>query len=446
MRHPKVYLIRLSFAFIIGVFFLFAFMGVKHITPFLKGQFGPALLHFISQPKLIIGGIVLGWILITLLFGRFYCSLFCPLGLVQEIEMLLFHRTKGIKKNSLLLRWALALIFWGSFLGGTTALLRFVEPYSLIGNILSFGIVGLCIISFILILALPFGRFFCTHVCPVGAILGGLSKFSYYRLHIGDKCVHCGRCEQNCPAGCMHQAVYSIDNTRCVRCLKCVSNCPVGAISLAHVKKAPVISSKEALKGEASHKALNLSRRRLLKSAGLGLLCAGAVATGHWIKQTARSVKLRILPPGAGSVERFLNRCTNCNACVENCPQCIIRKADQDFARPFIEFDKSFCRFKCHRCSSVCPTGALRKLALSEKQKTLISIMNIDRLACIGCYECVKACPKKALSVVRGQRVPAYDVLSCIGCGKCQSVCQMGAITAEAIPEQVLLTQSLSNN
>lgn len=425
MRRQKAYFIRLIAAGTAGAFCLMAFTGVTNSAFFLKTQMGPALLRLAAHPAWSTAAVVGGWVLVTLLFGRFYCGLVCPLGLFQEVEMLLLHRRCGVSWAGPLFRWGVALALWGSLLGGTTAFLRLVEPYSMTGNALTLGMTGLIGIGLIALVTVPAGRFFCTHVCPVGAVLGALSRFARVQIQITTACVHCGRCEQNCPAGCMRPAEGQVDNTRCVRCLKCLSVCPVGAVRLAPAKKAPVQPVFQA------------DRRRLLKVVGLGVLCAGAVAAGRWVRQTAQAVTARILPPGAGSVDRFLNHCTNCGACVQNCPQNIIRPADESFGVPSVQFNHSYCRLDCHRCSQVCPTGALQRLSLSQKQKLRISVMQFDRLTCIGCYECVRVCPKKALSVVRGQRVPAYDVLSCIGCGKCQSVCPVGAITAQAVPTQM---------
>ena len=91
-------------------------------------------------------------------------------------------------------------------------------------------------------------------------------------------------------------------------------------------------------------------------------------------KGIARKVKNIIVPPGAVSADRLVEKCLNCNLCVTNCPMKIIKKADNEFPAVHIKYQKSFCDYNCNKCSEVCPSGAIRSIALPETQKTQIGL------------------------------------------------------------------------
>ena len=176
MRRQKAYFIRLIAAGTAGAFCLMAFTGVTNSAFFLKTQMGPALLRLAAHPAWSTAAVVGGWVLVTLLFGRFYCGLVCPLGLFQEVEMLLLHRRRGVSWAGPLFRWGVALALWGSLLGGTTAFLRLVEPYSMTGNALTLGMTGLIGIGLIALVTVPAGLFL--HTCvPRRGSFGGVVSF-----------------------------------------------------------------------------------------------------------------------------------------------------------------------------------------------------------------------------------------------------------------------------
>jgi Pyruvate/2-oxoacid:ferredoxin oxidoreductase delta subunit len=183
------------------------------------------------------------------------------------------------------------------------------------------------------------------------------------------------------------------------------------------------------------------AKRRELIAGGLILLIFGkAVSCGKDIaKRVGDKVKKVILPAGSIKPEDFANRCLNCNLCVKNCPRKIIKTATAEI--PFVHLDygkSSYCAYECHKCSEVCPSGAIKRLTLQEKQHTKIAIAAIDEDICVKCGVCAMECPKKVIIKEDG-KVPVIRFDECIGCGKCASVCPVKAIQIEPINQQVIL-------
>ena len=113
----------------------------------------------------------------------------------------------------------------------------------------------------------------------------------------------------------------------------------------------------------------------------------------------------------------------------------IIAKADETYPAVHIDFNGRYCRFDCHRCSDVCPAGALKRMPLAQKQKTQIGLAEIDTQICTKCGRCISVCPQEAVSKKR-RSFPAIDRYKCIGCGLCQSACPVQAIQIVAVEEQ----------
>ena len=80
------------------------------------------------------------------------------------------------------------------------------------------------------------------------------------------------------------------------------------------------------------------------------MLFGAAFKTGIALsKKVAGRVKNVILPAGAKNAESFANRCLNCNLCVRNCPQSIIKPATKEI--PFVHLDynaENYCLYDCH--------------------------------------------------------------------------------------------------
>lgn len=116
----------------------------------------------------------------------------------------------------------------------------------------------------------------------------------------------------------------------------------------------------------------------------------------------------------------------------------ILKKADDGFGAVHIDYSNGFCDYDCHKCSEVCPSGAIRRISLAEKQKTRIGLASINPDVCIQCGLCVAECPRGIISKEDGE-VPLIDSSGCIGCGVCHSVCPIQAISIFAVQEQQVL-------
>ncbi|MBQ8677976.1 MAG: 4Fe-4S binding protein [Alphaproteobacteria bacterium] len=426
------FLLRRALAIVLGVLLLVGFAGWFYPLPLFDLQLVPLLqslsLSFTTLACLLVGVVVV----LTLLFGRIYCSTLCPLGLLQELLLFLyhplFHRFKKKSSGNFYQKhyawhYVLAALLLGAMLGGTALLVRMFDPYSIFGNAASKARFGLAVVMILAVVVFFRKRFFCVNICPVGAVLGWLSRFALFKIHFAaDGCVKCGMCARHCPSGSIDYVNQSINNETCVRCLRCLVPCRKGSIIGASVQPKPEIPFSPA-------------RRRLLISAAVLGAFAGAFKAGASISQmVAQKVKRVIVPAGAKNYRDFANRCLNCNLCVGNCPMKIIKKADSEYPAVHIDYGENFCKYDCCKCSQVCPSGAIRKIPLSEKQNTQIAVAVVDEDRCIGCGLCVRECPRSVIS--KDEEKAMVDASECIGCGVCASVCPVKAINIYPVEEQ----------
>ncbi|MCI7420356.1 MAG: 4Fe-4S binding protein [Alphaproteobacteria bacterium] len=362
-----------------------------------------------------------GLILLTLVFGRIYCSTLCPLGLYQEFLMLIFRRKrKNFVQKNYPYKYFLAALFFGILLGGSAYVARLSDPYTLFVSAGSGAWYGLGVLLCLALLVWFKGRFFCSNVCPVGTVLGLIAKFSLFKMYIKkDHCAACGLCASKCPTGSIDFKNHRINNETCIKCFNCLSGCRKNSL---HYGLAP-----------AEKVCFSPNRRKLLLGGAAMALFAVAVKDGkELVKIASAKVKKAILPAGAESAEKFSSRCLNCNLCVQSCPMKIIKKADKEHATVHIEYDGGYCDYNCCKCSQVCPSGALKRLTLAEKQKTQIALASTDEEICISCGFCAEVCPRQAITLKRGE-FPKFNPDICIGCGKCKSVCPVKAISVKPL-------------
>jgi len=412
-------------------------------------QFIPALLsHSIA--------IVILLIILTLLFGRIYCSTICPMGTFQDIANRCYKGKKfAYRKNKPILRWSIVVATFALFLSGFTIALGILDPYSAYGriavhifkpvymfanNILAYvfghfgnytfyktGIGILSVFSFTVALltlvaigalALAKGRFYCNTICPVGTILGFISKFSLFKIQINNtQCTSCGVCSKKCKASCIDTNTKAIDYSRCVNCFNCINNCSRNGISFS--------ANKNKAKEQAP---IDKSKRKFLLASLATTLAAPAV-----FAQT----KNAITPPGSVSTERLLKHCTSCHLCVSKCPDKVLKPAFMEYGiggimMPMMSFEKGFCNFDCVACAEVCPNRAL--LPLTKKQKHLLQVgkvVFIPELCVVhtdgtSCGACSEHCPTQAVKMIPykgGLTAPVIDVDICVGCGGCEFIC-----------------------
>ena len=429
--NKKPYLIRISLAAIIFILTVAAFLPqLKPLSYMLQLNFGAALAKLIADFYVITLVIVLLNLAIAFFFGRFYCSVICPFGILQDMIGTLFRRKSGASKNFYYIRYTILALTLVAMIVGITAVLRFLDPYSNFGNILT-GFLNIKTVSvftfvpLILIAALVLwkNRIFCTTICPAGTILGLCSKFGYKKMYISeDICKGCGQCEKECPTGAIVSKEKYLDNERCIRCMRCVAKCPGQGI----------------LFGKKEEKIEFIPSRRSFITAGVVLAAAAGVLSKG--KEAAGAIidafkKRPICPPGAGSVERFVQKCTNCGLCVEHCKGKVLKKPDFEYETVHVDFGEGKCEFDCKNCSDICPTGAIKKMTLEQKQNCRIGLVKLDYEKCTKCGLCTHICPKGAFSHKTGE-TPKYNPAKCIGCGACQNICPAEAIEIVSINEQ----------
>ena len=399
--------------------------------PIFNFQFFSTLERILIDFSYIALGTFLTLLLLTFLFGRIYCSFLCPLGLLQEIIFYLakpfckFNKT--FEKNKIY-KYLIASVFYGALFGSSVFLAKYLEPYTIFVSASSLTKTSLIIVSAIILLVILRSRFFCTNICPVGTVLGLISRYSIFKINIDkSKCVKCGMCVKNCQSNSIDIENGIVQNETCVKCFKCVGTCKLNAINY----------KKDNIKKDTQkEKLFDITKRRFIFDAiCLGTFFVTFKRISYKVKNEIGRIKNIILPPGARSNKEFVSNCLNCNLCTKNCPQNIIKPKDETFGAVHLDLSENFCKFDCNICSHVCPTGALKRLTLKEKQNTKIGKAFINTSECIQCGLCVETCPKNAITKLDGE-APTVDGNKCIGCGKCALECPVKTIFINGIEEQ----------
>ncbi len=420
----KLFIIRLSIALIIFITGLIGILGIFYPLPIFNIQFTPLYQRVIIDFSIIALVLFTLFIIFTLLFGRIYCSLLCPMGIYQEIITLITKRDNEKQPNRAV-KYFISAILFGVLTGGSTLLIKYIDPYTIFSSGITLTITGIITIVLIGILTIFKNRFFCTNICPVGCILGLISKISLFKMYIDkNECLSCSMCERNCPSGCIESDEQIIDNETCIKCFKCISNCPKEAIHYG-------IKPKEKIK-------YSPKRRELITTASALIVLGIAIKSGIELgKNIIKKTKEIILPPGSVDTERMYNKCLNCNLCIKACPNKILVKSNKEFEAVHIDYSKgeNYCKYDCIECSKACPSGAIKKITLEEKQRTRIAMAVIDSEKCQNCRECINNCPVKAINInEKGQII--INSSNCIGCGTCKKYCNNNAIEIFAINEQ----------
>ena len=428
--NKKLTAIRIALAAVSGAIFIAAFSGIGTIISYaMRAELAPALLSWISGASIGSMAFAILHIMLARFCGRVYCSIICPLGILQDAAGLIPLAKNKFRKDCISLRYGIAGVVCGLLFCATAAGFFFLDPYSIAGRGVSSFLWGSILpLALILLVTLFKRRFFCTYLCPVGTLLGTLSRNGMWQLKIADNCVNCGKCVKSCPAGCISPAEKTLDNERCLRCMQCVSACPVNAIGFVRVKEKAAADRREILS------------RFWYISCGFA---AGYVLARLGVFRKIFADKTSgIYPPGAAKKELFERKCTGCLLCTKVCPQKIIVPAKDGIGPVQLDLTENACLYNCHKCGNICPTGAIRKLSLPVKQKLKIAQAKFNPTVCMvfqegtKCGKCGRACPAKAITL-RKNGSPKFNAKLCIGCGACQIVCPSEAFTIETIPEQI---------
>lgn len=448
-----------------------------------KIQFLPALLALNI-------GVVLFLVLLTFLFGRIYCSVICPLGVFQDIISWISGKQK---KNRFRyspakkwLRYGVLGVFIIMMVAGLNSLAILIAPYSAYGriasslfaplwqwgnNLLAYFAermnsyafyeteVWLKSLSTLLIAAVTFivlgilawrnGRTYCNTICPVGTVLGFISKYAIFKPVIDtSKCNGCGLCARNCKASCINSKEHQIDYSRCVACMDCLNKCKRGAIKYAR-QAAPKNNAPatETVKAQAvTGEQVDNARRSFLSASAIFATASvlkaqekkvdGGLATIEDKKIPERENP--IYPAGALSARNFAQHCTACQLCVSACPNQVLRPSGNlmTLMQPEMSYERGYCRPECTKCSEVCPAGAIHPITTADKSATQIGHAVWIKENCIPltdgveCGNCARHCPSGAIQMVPSNpdnqdspKIPVVNVEKCIGCGACENLC-----------------------
>ena len=462
------------------VFFFGLFLFL--LTMAESGQLGryPVALFLGSSPLIAVSvalatralsrGLLLSLLVLvpTIFLGRFFCGWVCPFGSLNHFFSWVFRsrsRSSRIESNRYrrffsIKYYVLVVILVLAVFGVTQAGL--LDPISLLTRSMAASVLpavgvvtggrALAVRTFqygwilggvliaILLLNAVIPRFFCRVICPLGALLGAVSRLSIFHVHRSEtKCIHCDRCVANCHGACDPEA--KLRKSECFVCMECREICPTDAIAFRAVPP-----ERDTVPGP------DVSRRRILKAAivaGIGF---------PLLRASTRTDRLPppglIRPPGAAPEEDFLAKCVKCGECMKVCPTNVIQPALfeaglEGLWTPVMVNRIGYCEYNCNLCGAVCPTGALRELSLDEKQgrgdfdrPIRIGTAFVDKSRCLvwgmntPCIVCEEVCPvsPKAIYLERadvvnsaGNRVllqrPVVDPERCIGCGLCENKC-----------------------
>lgn len=405
-------------------------------------------------------------LLLTLVFGRIYCSVICPMGVFQDlvIRVRKLLSPKGHKpkrhfvKEPRIVRYGVLALVVVTALTFSQLLLTILAPYSAYGRMVR-SIVGLsrgeslapallitaaATLVVICVCAWIWGRGWCNTVCPVGSVLGLVSRFSLFKVSIDQsQCVSCRKCEKGCKSSCIDIDTHTIDHSRCVDCFDCLDSCPKGGIKFR-------FSIPRGAKTETGTESVDKGRRAFMATTALigSSLALGAQnkrldgGLADIVDKTSPERDERLVPFGAESVKDFYDRCTACQLCVSNCPNGVLRPSTdiEHFLQPQMGYEKGWCRPECTTCSQVCPAGAIRPLKAEEKLTHKIGTAKINLSLCLaakdeaGCGNCSRHCPVGAVRMVKTdgyhRSIPVVAEAQCIGCGACEYLCPARPISA----------------
>jgi len=533
MRQADLKILRLILAllFIISTGYIFLdfreILNIKAFTAITYLQFIPSLIKFFAVFSLVSAGFI-AVLVLTVMFGRVYCGSICPLGILQDIISWIRKKTKrkthryrfGPPHNY----WRygfLALPFLILLAGRSLIGINLLDPYSIFGRITSdlglpvtlwinnrfAGILesmnlyflypvdinlarGLSYLIPVLMMAIVFwfsfryGRLYCNTICPVGTLLGLISRFSVFKIKIVEiRCTSCAKCAFTCKSSCIDVKNLEVDFSRCVGCFNCLQVCPEDAIMYFSARSPLMESDSSKMVSEALNtvsessepNAINPGRRELISQ----ILLTGFVLMGLPRKAFATVNKFQtdvpvdgaggavsisldsttskfptnvenkipteiepvknfpVSPPGSMGLRHFNNHCTACHLCVSACPTKVLQPSINEFGltgilQPHMDYSSNYCNFECVKCAEVCPSGAILSLTEEAKKTVQLGQVNLILENCVvytentACGSCSEHCPTQAVTMVPYRdnlTLPEIKPAICVGCGACEYAC-----------------------
>jgi polyferredoxin len=432
-------------------------------------------------------------VVLTIIFGRVFCGWICPLGTLNNIAGSLKKRkTDAPVKNWHRVKYYILIFFLTSSLF-TLQFAGIMDPISLIIRSFSLSVYPLSnygvrsffdaiynlnirsitdisepvysvlkksIVSFqqpfynqaifigvlffsILGLNLVEKRFWCKYLCPLGALLGMLSRFSILRRSVSEGCNSCGACASVCQGNAAPDKKEKWKDTECLYCWNCDDVCPQNAVSFGFH---PPLSHLAKGKIKRGHGGLDLGRRRVVASVFSGVVAVPLLRATP-LSLSAYSNPRLIRPPGSIEEKEFLKRCVKCGECMKVCitnglQPTLLEAGLEGIWSPVLVPRIGYCEYRCTLCGQVCPTGAIKKMPIEEKIKVKMGIAMIDKGRCLPyaharpCIVCEEVCPttKKAIWLEEAKvkerngkeilvKQPHIDLELCIGCGICEAKC-----------------------
>ena len=404
-------------------------------------------------------------IMLTFVFGRFFCGWICPLGTAIDIAGMRaragtfsnqsseLSQTQAQKCPSRLKFYILAAILIFSLFGIQVAwvldptvimarsvslnlipALTFGIDRSFVFFIKSFGLFGapydlyrslkasvlgintyyfshsIMIFAFFLFImagAAVMKRSWCRVICPLGAIYALAGRRPLLRRGI-EGCISCGKCRPACRMGAIKDN-NSYSAGECVLCMDCVYECAPG------ITKFNWVFSKKNGKARKNDKGIT-RRGFVLWLLASSAFLAGFRKAGPLLSAPANNV---IRPPGVQREGRFLDRCIRCGNCMKVCitnglQPTLLQSGISGIWTPQLMPEVGYCEYQCTLCGNVCPTGAIPKLTLSEKKRASLGSAVVDRSICLPwskgseCLVCEEHCPV-ADKAIKKEKISAGD-------------------------------------
>jgi polyferredoxin len=435
----------------------------------------------LSSRVLIVGSIIsLGTLVFTLLFGRAWCGWICPVGSVLDVLPLgrtgkpkhppeIFRRGKYILLFVILAGALLGNLTWmyldpmtiwvrtftGSIWPAVDVIISTVEgilanvpfladPIQWLDQLLRRTILPMerpaiqapwlpallfLVIVFLNIFA---ERFWCRYICPLGGLLGLVSKVALFQRSVSGECKGCTICERVCPTGTIDPSGgYQSDPAECTMCMNCIPVCSRISTQFKPGWRKPIWNVYDP------------NRRMAIESTGVAIAATALLSVEQDQKQTKPFL---IRPPGVDE-EIFLSKCLRCGECVRGCPTGALQPSISEggligLFTPVLVARTGYCLHSCNRCGEICPVEAIPPLALEEKHQQVIGWAFIDENRCIpyvdgmDCIVCEEMCPVSNKAIVLEEvslvspvgdsiivRQPKVKRELCIGCGICEYKC-----------------------
>ena len=468
--------------FFLSLFFLLLGMttqtalGGYPVSIFLEADPLVALSTMLSSGTLYLGlawaAVIVG---ITLVWGRIFCSWICPLGILNSLSGMIFERKKTADQKMAENRplalynfkyYLLVFLLVSAAMGSLQ--IGLFDPICIMVRSFSTSIFpaahevapglypqlnfnwGWVIGGLFLTIVLAnrwIPRLWCRMLCPLGALLGVISRFSLFRIHRDlDACTNCNKCVEVCDGAAEPQAITK--QSECLMCMSCIADCPHDALSYSFLPPK-----------EGSEDMVQLGRRQLVGSALAGAVFLPLNRAGHLNPREEGLPKAYdpqlIRPPGSLPEAQFLAACIKCDECIKVCPTNVLQPAGfeaglEGLWTPIAEYRLGNCLQRCNLCGDVCPTGAIEKFSILDRignteegiEPIRAGTAFYDKGRCLPwsmdthCVKCEEFCPTspKAIWSIEVTKVdrhgnsitlqqPRVDIDKCIGCGSCEWAC-----------------------